>query len=256
MMKKKKIKIRECELGFSAIEMLISVALITLVLAVALAGMRDMQARNFAEGSRVDTLQETRDFIDQVVRDVHVAGYPSSRVLNQLPGSCPGNANIACGIISFSPLQVTYEGDLDGTGTIRQIYLNLVPGPGGTCPCILQRGVVPKTNPATVPTYFTEVNGVLNSGNGAGASTYGVTLGGPGNYAAYTTADVFSAYQVDGIPFAFANCGVPTPNAAACSSIRSLQITANVAPTFMDPNTKLFPVFSITSKARLNNNSF
>ncbi len=255
MTKKKNMKIRERELGFSAIEMLISVALITLVLGVALAAMRDMQARNFAEGSRVDTVQETRDFIDQVVRDVHVAGYPSSRVLNQPLGSCTGNANIACGIISFSPLQVTYEGDLDGTGTIRQIYLNLVQGPGGACPCILQRGVVLKTIPPSPVTYFTEVNGVLNSGNGAGASTFGAALGGPGNYAAYTTADVFSAYQLDGTQVTVA-CGVPVPNPAACSNIRSLQITANVAPTFMDPNTKIFPVVSITSKARLNNNSF
>jgi hypothetical protein len=39
----------------------------------------------------------------------------------------------------------------------------------------------------------------------------------------------------------------------ACSSIRSLQITANVAPTFMDQTTKMFPVYTITSKARLNN---
>ena len=85
MMNSRNMKTRER--GFSAIEMLISVALITLVLGVAFAGMRDMQARNFAEGSRVDTLQETRDFIDQVVRDIHVAGYPSSRVLGQAVGT-------------------------------------------------------------------------------------------------------------------------------------------------------------------------
>ena len=256
MMNSRNMKTRER--GFSAIEMLISVALITLVLGVAFAGMRDMQARNFAEGSRVDTLQETRDFIDQVVRDVHVSGYPSSRVLGQAVGtigSCTGNVAIACGIIQFSPLQVTYEGDLDGTQVIRQIYLNLVPGPGGACPCTLQRGVVPKTIPATAVTYFTEANGVLNSGNGASASTYGVALGGSGNYTTYTTADVFTAYQSNGTQFA-GTCGIPTADAWGCRNIRSLQITANVAPSFMDPATKLFPVFSITSKARLNNNSF
>src|SRR5436190_24400247 len=104
MMNSQNMKTRER--GFSAIEMLISVALIMLVLGVALAGMRDMQARNFAEGSRVDALQETRDFIDQVVRDVHVAGYPSSRVLNQPLGACVGNVNIACGIIQLNSLQV------------------------------------------------------------------------------------------------------------------------------------------------------
>jgi len=41
--------------------------------------------------------------------------------------------------------------------------------------------------------------------------------------------------------------------AGTCSSIRSLQITANVVPTFIDNATNTFQVTSITSKARLNN---
>jgi len=42
-----------------------------------------------------------------------------------------------------------------------------------------------------------------------------------------------------------------TPN--SCSGLRSLQITVNVAPNFMDVSSKSYPVYSITSKARLNN---
>src|SRR2546428_663096 len=223
---------------FSAIEMLVSVFLIMAILGVAVAGMRDMQRRNFSETSRVDTVQETRDFVDQVVRDVHNVGYPPGRVLNGNP-TCVNNAAISCGVITFSPLQVIYEGDLDGTGTVSQIWLLLAPGPGNRCPCILQRGVITKAAAlgGAVPQYFTEVNGVLNSGTGAGGTNYPIVMGGPENYAAYGTADVFSAYDVNGAPIGAA-CATPV----ACSAIRSLQITANVAPNYMDPTTKLYRV--------------
>ena len=128
--RKNNVITRKRQDGFSAIELLISMFLITAILAVAVAGMRDMQRRNFSETSRVDTVQETRDFIDQVVRDVHNVGYPPGRAINGNP-NCAGNPNVSCGVITFSPLQVIYEGDLDGTGTVSQIWLLLAPGP---CP--------------------------------------------------------------------------------------------------------------------------
>jgi len=114
----------------------------------------------------------------------------------------------------------------------------------------LRRGVQSKANALAgfVPQYFTEVNGVLNSGNGAGGSIFGVTLPGPGNYNTYNSADIFDAYDVNGNPVA--PCSLITnPD---CTSIRSIQISANVAPTYNDPVTRIFPVFSMTSKARLN----
>jgi hypothetical protein len=130
----------------------------------------------------------------------------------------------------------------------------LVP-PSGSCPCTLQRGVIDKASAiaGSVPTYFTEVNGILNSGNGAGAGLYPVTLPGTGTYTAYAAADVFDAYFNDATRFVDPNGNYSCSDVLTCSSIRSLQITANVVPTYMDPTTKLYPVYSITSKARLNN---
>jgi hypothetical protein len=159
------------------------------------------------------------------------------------------NTSIACGIIQYSPTSVVYEADLTGTGQVSQVYLNLVAGPGNTCPCTLQRGVVPKTVPATIPQYFTTVNGVLNSGNGAGAATYPINLAGPGTYVSYGPVDVFDAYDANATLITVA-CTLAT--APDCSQIRSLQITVNAAPNYADPTTKRFPVFSITSKARIN----
>jgi prepilin-type N-terminal cleavage/methylation domain-containing protein len=236
------------EQGFSLLEMVIALSLLTVVLGVAVDGISQMMRRNTSESGKVDTVQETRDFVDQMVRDIHDVGFPPPRLVNGAP-TCVGNANISCGLVSYSPTAIQYEGDLDGSGTVYEVYMQLLVPASGNCPCTLQRGVVTKAQAlgGTLPTYFTEVNGVLNSGNGAGAATYPIVLPGGGTYTTYGTADVFDAYDTNAA--AVATC----TTAVTCSSIRSLQITANVVPNYMDTKTTTFPVYSITSKARLNN---
>src|SRR5207245_9794036 len=66
--------------GFSLIEMLIAVAIVTAVIAVVVQGITKMQRRSFVEGSKIDTVQETRDFIDQMVRDIHNVAYAQPKV--------------------------------------------------------------------------------------------------------------------------------------------------------------------------------
>ncbi len=266
---KKALRVARSGNGFSAVEMLISIVLLMTVLGVVVKGMTDMQRRNFSETSKMDAVQDTRDFIDQMVRDVHDVGYPPARaigVVGGLPNATPyctdplangvvtaavrNNISIACGIVSYSPTSIVYEADLDGTGTVSAIYLNLVSN-GGNCPCTLQRGVITKTQEiaGNLPLYFTTVNGVMNSGNGAGAATFPLVVPGPGNYAAYAAADVFDAYDANAVPITVPCTLATNPD---CSQIRSLQITLNVAPAYADPTSKQFPVYSITSKARIN----
>ena len=62
--------------GFSLIEMLIAVGIVSTVLAVVMSGIIQMQQRSKTESTNVDVSQQTRDFIDQMVRDVHNVGYP------------------------------------------------------------------------------------------------------------------------------------------------------------------------------------
>lgn len=234
--------------GFSLLEMLMALAILAVVLAGALSAVMQMQQRQAAESSKIDAVQESRDFIDQMVRDIHAIGYPPGRVQIGNP-ACVGNANVSCGLIAFSNTQIMYEGDLDGSGTVYQVWMRLLPPASGSCPCTLQRGVITKAQALAgqTPTYFAEVNGVLNSGNGAGAATYPISLTPAGAYTSYAPADIFDAYDVNANPVLA--CADPL----TCSGIRSLQITVNVAPNYADPKTKLFPVLSITSKARLNN---
>lgn len=242
------------ERGFTLVEMMMVIAILSLVMAVAVAGLVQMQQRNAAESSKVDTVQVTRDFVDQMVRDIHEVGYPPARALSGNP-TCINNPNVSCGLISFSPTQIRYEGDLDGTGTVYQVWMQLQAPPSGHCPCTLQRGVVDKASAlnGSVPTYFTEVTGVLNSGDGTGGALYPIVLPGSPNYSSYATIEVFDAYFNDGTKFVDPIGNYSCNDVLTCSAIRSLQISANVAPSFSDPNTKMYPVFSITSKARLNN---
>jgi prepilin-type N-terminal cleavage/methylation domain-containing protein len=241
--------------GFSLLEMMLALAILTGVIGVAVDGLTQMQRRSYAENSKTDTVQESRDFVDQMVRDIHDVGYPPGRVQNANPSCTDANPaiakNVACGIISFSPTLVQYEGDLDGTGTVYRVWLQLQAGAGGKCPCKLQRGVLDKAtvllDPAALPIYFTEVDGVLNSGDGAGGNL-GVNLAGPGSYSTYADALVFQAYDMTG--GAITSCPTLTN---PCSSIRSLQISANVTSSYPDPKTNVFAVYSITSKARVNN---
>jgi type II secretory pathway pseudopilin PulG len=242
----------ERSLGFSLIEMLIAVAMVTAVMAVVMSGIIQMQQRSNTESTAVDVSQQTRDFIDQMVRDIHNVGYPPPQVVTSaVAAGCSANVAIACGVISYNPTQIIYEGDLDGSGTVYRVYVQLQPGAGGKCPCTLQRGAIRKSDAlsGTAPTYFTEVNGVLNSGNGLGSATYPISLPGPTSYTSYGAADVFDAYDVSG-----GTVGACT-TIASCSSIHSVQITANIAPNYGDAATKTYRVFSITSKARMNNNN-
>jgi hypothetical protein len=200
-------------------------------------------------------VQQTRDFIDQMVRDIHDVGYPSGRVVSGNP-SCASNPNVSCGLIQFSPTQIRYEGDLDGTGTVYQIWLQLLVPASGSCPCTLQRGVLAKAAAiaGSQPTYYAEVNGILNSGTGTGAATYPISLA-PSSaiYTVYGTADVFDAYFNDATQYVSSTGTYSCSTVLDCSAIRSLQITVNVVPTYADPSTKRYHVYSITSKARLNN---
>ena len=242
----------KASLGFSLLELLIAVAVVTAVMAVVMRGIIQMQQRSSTESRTVDVSQQTRDFIDQMVRDIHNVGYPPPQVVTSaVAAGCTANVAIACGVISYSHNQIICECDLDGSGTVYRVYVQLQPGAGGNCPCILQRGAIRKSDAlaGTAPTYFTEVNGVLNSGNGAGAAIYPVSIPGPGSYSSYGTADVFDAYDVSG------GAVTPCPDIATCSSIHSMQITANIATSYGDAANQQYRVFSITSKARMNNNN-
>lgn len=219
---------RDC--GFSFIELLASLVILSIVMGVIVEGITTMEARNKVETSKLDLTQETREFMDQIVNDIHQAGFPGMNmfdptklVLNATTGKpdCTLNNNLSCGLISVSTTAIQFEGDVDGSG-VSEVYIQLNQ-PAGGCPCTIQRGTVLKSVGGTPP-FYTQVDNVMNTA-------------------------VFTAYAGDGSQVTLpANSGTGTLN-----TITAIGITLYVQSPQADPKTGQFPTVTMVSTARISN---
>jgi|SRR5690349_2880409 len=90
---------RHCAMGFSMLELMMVIAIMTVVFGIVAGGLIQLQRRSNTEASRVDRVQESRSFMEQVVRDIHQAGFPSVRMLD--PAVSAGNPNLyAVGLVN------------------------------------------------------------------------------------------------------------------------------------------------------------
>lgn len=223
--------------GFSLLEMLASLAILSIVFGVIVEGITTMQERNFVETNKLDLTQESREFMDQIVNDLDQVGFPS--MIMFVPAAlasktdCTQDANVACGFISVTTNAIQFEGDVDGTGVSEEwIQLVNTNGPGAvactTPPCVIQRGTLSKSAwilaPGTFPPFYTEVNGVMNT-------------------------TVFSAFKADGtpatLPAVAGNGNLP--------GITAIGITLYVKSSQPDPKTGLYPTVTMVSTAKINN---
>jgi len=148
--------------GFSLLELLIAIVILAVVVAVIVGGVTQLQKTNTNQAVNVDLTQQSRQFMDQVVADLHQAGFPSVAMFD-LTTSAGNPALYSVGLVSVSSTAIQYEGDVDGTG-VSEIFVQLNPA-AGPCPCTLRRGSVSKANYLATgvgPTYYTEVDGVAN----------------------------------------------------------------------------------------------
>jgi prepilin-type N-terminal cleavage/methylation domain-containing protein len=140
--------------GFSLIELLMVVLLLSIVVGAVFSQIDRAQVRYKVEDQKLDLTQQEREFIDQFTRDLHQAGYPSK---NMFVG---GNANLyALGVTSFSATDLIMEGDTEGDGQVHVVeYGCFDPAGGGACPTLRRTSRV-KGGAAGVA--FTEVQGLL-----------------------------------------------------------------------------------------------
>lgn len=145
--------------GFSLVEMLIVVFVLTLVVGALFTQIDRSQVRYRVEGQKVDMTQQERDFIDQFTRDLHQAGYPSrAQFGNRYDFS---SQFAAIGIWSISPTSLSMEADVDGDGIVDEISYQY----DAACGC-LKRSSSPKAD-ATMPwnqappVFFTQVQNIL-----------------------------------------------------------------------------------------------
>jgi prepilin-type N-terminal cleavage/methylation domain-containing protein len=204
------------EAGFSLLELVMVVAILTIVLASVFNGIDMVSRRSVAEQVKVDLTQQGREFVDEFERDVHQAGYPNCRMVASAgevvnptlgPLNCPAdstnpavanNWKVAAGLVYVSNTLVVFEGDVDGNGNVDSIRYQLVDSAGnpvpdagapgaGTCPCKIQRSQMQKVNgtpPFGQPSFYSlELQNVVNSGVPGGTLAYGGGLTIAGNTA-------------------------------------------------------------------------
>ncbi len=250
--------------GFSLLELLVVVAILMLVMAAIFEQINLVQKRYRTEEAKVDISQESREFLDQIVRDIHQAGYPNMRMYTSIPTTpWQNDGNVAVGLVKFSYTDLWFEGDADGDGTVESIRYTLAPGPNGNCPCTMRRAQIMKqagTAPmsqATSSNYSTGLDGVVNSAGTytiSGNTTFndGTSVSNQSLYGVLAANPVFTAQTLNGT--AVTPCDI-TSNPTALASIKTIVINLNVLvkANQADFDTRMRPALSLSASARVSN---
>src|SRR5215470_7911296 len=89
--------------GFSLLELMLTVLLLMIAMAIATDGLMQMQKRASADTGKVDMTQMSRQFVDQIVNDLHQTGYPGLKVYDPGSGATSASNNVAAGLIAVDP---------------------------------------------------------------------------------------------------------------------------------------------------------
>ena len=104
--------------------------------------------RTSSEQTKLDMFQEGREFMDQMSRDLRMAGYPSPRnldpsVLTQDP--IKNDLHGAVGLVKVATGDLWFEGDMDSDGAVEVVQYHLDASTSNNCPC-LKRSQLAKIN--------------------------------------------------------------------------------------------------------------
>lgn len=235
--------------GFSLIELLVVVAVFTLVSGAVFALLDTAQQRYRMESEFLDTFQGGRLALDQLARDVHSAGYPPANSFFVAPAPnrvaetpfawTPGYPGATCGVgadcTSPGNFDLIVEADLDPQNNdgVEWIRYRL----NGTT---LERGEAAKVagaDPAatTLPTMVPYVENVMN--NATPAQMAQIQAAYPAMFPGNNPVPIFT-YRID--------TGAPnTP-----PNIREVNVTLIVMAPHADPRTRQPRVVTLTGRAR------
>ncbi len=177
-------------------------------------------------------MQESREFVDQMTRDLRDAGYPNRR--NFAPGQLNSPdveaKEAADGVVKVDAGEIIFEGAVDGTKDVSTIKYFL----DDDCPnpACLKRSQEPKYQGSPLTQKYTpyvQVQNVIND---------------------LATEPIFSAFRKDGTP-------VPLPvdlnNGDAMASIGTIKIYLRVQSQVPDQRTGQRPILTFVSTVKLPN---
>lgn len=230
--------------GFTLMEVLVSLAILVTVTGAVFEQINSMQKKSASEAVNVDLTQQSRDFVNQTVHDLHMAGYPG-------PGmySNPTRLSlVAYGLIRVSPTEILMEGDVNNDGAVESVDISYVASDPNdpNCPCI-RRSAQPKIDADSLsqPTnlFYTETQQVFPPGTGAGQSG----------------ENLFAYYDQNGNPVPIGSgVDLSTPagpatqsGQALISSIKTVKINLSLLTNQRDPQSGGFVRTSMSASARL-----
>src|SRR5438270_8545368 len=123
-------KRRSAEKGFSLIELMIVILLLSVIMGSVFSQIDLVQKRFRTEQNKLDISQTAREFLDQIVRDVHKSGYPSLRLYqpSAFADTDPYHYKshlVAVGLFYIDPSLIKFEGNLNGDGFVQDVAYKL-----------------------------------------------------------------------------------------------------------------------------------
>lgn len=258
--------------------MLVVLLVFTVISGVVFSHIVTAQQRYRTESARVDVQQESRDFMDQLVRDLHTAGYPNYHMYSgggapvlTPPNATAQNARIAVGLVAVSSSDIDFEGDVAGDGNVHSIRYTLQTSAPNQCPCTLSRSDVTKVaGGAAYPwdqgtSYATEVQNLVNSiGQANGNVPYAISGNTPwagitndAYYGTYKTVPVFEYLDknanVLAVPPDLSTGANRAAGIAAAPQVAAINIVINVVSSTTDQKTGLAPAASMRTTVKINN---
>src|SRR5882672_1508045 len=231
---------RSASAGFTLVEVLVSMLILVTVTSAVFEQINQMRKKSSSEAMKVDLSQEAREFVDQTVRDLHMAGYPGAAMYSD---PLADTSKVAAGLVSVSPTQILMEGDINGDGYVSSVNIYYVANDANdpACPCIRRSAArkIPGSSLAqpSSPTY-TETEHAFPPGTAAGQSG----------------EDLFTFYGQNGNAIdASGGIDISTPQGqAVISSIKTVKVNLSLLANVRDPATGGLMRTSMSATVRLN----
>jgi prepilin-type N-terminal cleavage/methylation domain-containing protein len=227
--------------GFTLIEMLVSLLILATVTGAVFEQINAMQKKANSEAVNVDLNQQSRDFLDQTVRDLHMAGYPSARMYSVDPQAHP--SMVAAGLVRVSPTEILLEGDVNNDGNVYSVDISYVASDPNdpNCPCVRRSAQIKidaDSFSQPLSLFYTETQHVFPPGTEPGQSG----------------EDLFAYYDQKGDPVDLSNGNDTSkePGITNLAKIKTVKINLSLLTNQRDGQTGGFTRTSMSASSRLN----